>query len=436
MEQYPATSASLQAMLQALETEFDVKAHGSYVIAKLGSAQQFKMTRTRAPQLLVRSLRYQATARIRERAKCEQESARRVQGQIHNLWYVRAMLAPPTIAMESLASMLNTFALKECKNISKGSVASVRDAGAEIVKHLNREEAKQRLQTFLTVGCDGKAIAVFVMHAHDEACMRMRSYDPLLLHSEGMIVAPGNLKLSRAKGSKIQNHVVRLGIGGEMMPWFEEMRPLLKKDAATTATSIINVVAGILNALLSGDLPHDGKLSIIHLVTGDGVNTNEAAARRVLFYFVAQSPLKHRIRYRIVVWKCGSHKANLIVMVAICGCSMSKPIDGNALCGAAVRLFKYLIPAYCDDFGRKLQLLVLDRVTLVHEALVDAGSRRDACLAALYGDSVVPAALCDLLNLDFQVMVHSCPQVLNSHTCEARCSPTCTRLCYGWKRNR
>ena len=66
------------------------------------------------------------------------------------------------------------------------------------------------------------------------------------------------------------------------------------QDGATIATSIAVTVANLLEAISEGAVAAGGKrIRVIHALIGDGVNTNENAAKRILSYFwsVANSPI-------------------------------------------------------------------------------------------------------------------------------------------------
>ena len=79
----------------------------------------------------------------------------------------------------------------------------------------------------------------------------------------------------------------------------------------------------------------------------------------------------------MIVWLCVAHLVNLVVQVAICGKLLQGPINSNALCGACVRLFKYLIKDYFEEFAAAL------RVTMA-EVLAEA---YDGTLPVLFDDA-------------------------------------------------
>eukprot|EP00959_Pyramimonas_sp_CCMP1952_P223050 4663202-Pyramimonas_sp.AAC.1 len=100
--------------------------------------------------------------------------------------------------------------------------------------------------------------------------MRMRSYDPSLSAHPGMRMPAGCGVMRRAKGSKIQNHVMNISFPSGRMDWYTELMALSKKDAVTMATTLILAFEGLLEKMLSGCA--DGILiRVVHLCTGDAV---------------------------------------------------------------------------------------------------------------------------------------------------------------------
>ena len=146
-------------------------------------------------------------------------------------------------------------------------------------------------------------------------------------------------------------------------------------------------------------------LRIIHVITGDAVNTNENAARRVLRYMLTHSD----VQYFMIVIKCGSHQSNLVVMTAVCGGKFNKPSEQCGVAGTCVRFFKYLMPAYSEEFGlslwsyldRELQLVPLSEQT-------PDSIERMRSMVELYGESVIPADVAQLCNCQLGDLKHAC----------------------------
>ena len=72
-----------------------------------------------------------------------------------------------------------------------------------------------------------------------------------------------------------------------------------------------------MTALVKCELNNDIKLWFGHVLVGDGVNTSEAAARRLLARALVE-PLG-QLRYFLAVYKCSSHQANLVAKGAVIG---------------------------------------------------------------------------------------------------------------------
>lgn len=126
-----------------------------------------------------------------------------------------------------------------------------------------------------------------------------------------MALRLGPRKLARGRTSKVLENVVEVVVGDNPQairhPLFVELQPLLRKDAATIATALKSIVVDVLKTRPS-TCP---KMKVIHMVTGDGIATNAAACRR-LFHSLAAD---ERITYRLMVWCCATHQANLVVQV-------------------------------------------------------------------------------------------------------------------------
>lgn len=113
--------------------------------------------------------------------------------------------------------------------------------------------------------------AVALAHMHDEASLRLRS------SSVADAEAP-----SRARSSKVMQHSAMLHFDGQQpLRWYEDLHPLADKRAPTLATSLRKVlvpVAEILGAVLAGQQAGQ-RPWLVHILIGDGVPTNEAAAK-------------------------------------------------------------------------------------------------------------------------------------------------------------
>jgi hypothetical protein len=95
------------------------------------------------------------------------------------------------------------------------------------------------------------------------------------------------------------------------------MEALADKTVATLATSLDGVARRVAQTIADG-LGNDIEPWFIHVLVGDAVATNEAAARR-LYAKAAATPMADGLKYHLVVVKCASHQANLAAKGAAIG---------------------------------------------------------------------------------------------------------------------
>ena len=134
-------------------------------------------------------------------------------------------------------------------------------------------------------------------------------------------------------------------------------------------------------------------MRVIHGLVGDGIFTN-AAATRLLWSWAAAAPVAPH--YRILVFTCSTHAANLVVRAAICDDEQNA--DGSPLVATCVRFFKYLMPEYAAEFVARLRAVVEARLQLRIGAPPPAAVAQWAGLQDLYGKRVIPDSLCSLVN--------------------------------------
>ena len=112
---------------------------------------------------------------------------------------------------------------------------------------------------------------IVLAHMHDEASLRLRCSP----------VADAEAP-SRARSSKVMQHSAMLHFAGqEPLRWYEDLHPLADKRAPTLATSLRKVlvpvaetVGAVVDRQQAGQRPW-----MVHILIGDGVPTNEAAAK-------------------------------------------------------------------------------------------------------------------------------------------------------------
>lgn len=112
---------------------------------------------------------------------------------------------------------------------------------------------------------------VVLAHMHDEASLRLRS------SSVADSTAP-----SRARSSKVMQHSAMLHFAGQQpLRWYEDLHPLADKRAPTLATSLRKVLVPVAETLgpVVGRQEAGQRPWLVHILIGDGVPTNEAAAK-------------------------------------------------------------------------------------------------------------------------------------------------------------
>ena len=139
---------------------------------------------------------------------------------------------------------------------------------------------------------------------------------------------------------------------------------------------------------------------IVHWLVGDGAATNEAAAKIVLAT-IRRRPLPRELVYLLVVVKCANHQANLTVASIVAGRAATVAADSascwgdarKSVCGAVVRLFKFLVSDYEQEFLANLQELVVRRLNArpaSSAAALESQRQRSLNLRSLYGEGVIP----------------------------------------------
>ena len=254
------------------------------------------------------------------------------------------------------------------------------------------------------------------LHVHDEASLRLRSF------AQSDTAAP-----VRSRKSSVQQHAMWLFAGqaaGQQV--FTELDALTNKTAKTLATSLdkaMRLAASVARTgLESAQCRADAPLWFVHVLVGDGIGTNGAAARILLAHAKA-SPVAPGFLYFLMLVKCANHQANRVIggaaegHAALCGarqttavlgspnvalarevCDAPKTAPHRHACGTLVRLFKYLMSDYYSDFLVSLKSHV-GTLEVVTEAVGAAeGDLRAGNLQALYGHGVVPHESRLLLN--------------------------------------
>ena len=306
-------------------------------------------------------------------------------------WIVTAGLSDPRASVRSVAAWCRDFAVDEHFPVSYGSVSQVRDAFGEILLKINRQD----MASYADGLTDG---FLLVRHLHDEATMRLRSDLPAVPAAAGAF---------RGRSSKIQNSVVTLhrNVADAALPVLVELQPLGRKDAPTMATALRAVIDTVVAAVGASQQARSAR--IIHCLVGDGIFTNAAAAQ-LLWSWASAAPVAPQ--YRLLVFTCSTHAANLVVRSAITQDEHTRTgdVDSHPLVATCVRFFKYLMPEYASEFVKNLRAHVDSTLQVLPKAPGAATLKQWDGLQELYGKGVIPDRLRALLNGDPGTLEHWC----------------------------
>jgi hypothetical protein len=213
-----------------------------------------------------------------------------------------------------------------------------------------------------------------------------------------------------------------------------ELHALENKTAAVLATSLHKVTVDVASQALRSFGRND-RPWFVHIVVCDAVAANLKAAA-LLWAWIRSDTSLQGMRYLLFVTRCSSRQANLSIVAAttgrgaVVGCqNTAAPCVGVAVferrravtakgsksphlfvCGAIVRLYKYLVNDDYTEFLSNLsyeasQLQCVDVATHERAASLAKWTR----LGTLYGSGVFPEGLLACLNagLDEWIHVHS-----------------------------
>ena len=145
-----------------------------------------------------------------------------------------------------------------------------------------------------------------LLHVHDEARLRLR-------HKDSATGSP-----SKSRGSSVQGHVLYLR-AGEAAPVdvYRHLEALEHKDAACIATSLeralrdtAKAVAGSVSpGLLRANGGFVENIFFVHILVGDGVSTNQKAAR-FLWAALRETSLHPSMQYLLLTVICANHQAS------------------------------------------------------------------------------------------------------------------------------
>ena len=408
----------------------------------LGDETPKRITRLMNKLCYARRMRDRAETRLRALQKAKEHDAK------HRMTaYVLAKvgLSSPSASARSFADAWSDLVGVGASGCGRTTIGCARDGFSIVVRCLylemleNSSRRSALARSLVAAQCAsvgacarGTPLVVGVaLHFHDEASLRLRSeLDSSRASLPGYVFAP-----SRGRSSKVMQHAVWVEVGsGEprrLVP--TELCALANKSARVVARSLFEVLRTFAACLQAGfgAVSAAEKPWLFHIVVGDGVNTNAAAARILLSW--ALRDLAY-FTYFLFVVKCASHQANLAICSAVTGipavcaaCNSREAIampdslrcradragaagsPHRAVCGVIVRIFKYLVSMYYEEF---LSSLSAHCARLSFTAQTPADAQRAEMwsgLATLYGEGVIPQMLLACLNSGLDSWTHSLP---------------------------
>ena len=391
---YQAIRQAIDTLRTALDAEFDVRSIGYHA----ANSSRPVVSRKR----LQNQRDYQIVCRKRAEAKLKAAVSEKIAGRIQHQWFMQAILANPNVPARTLDQWFENFPTSETRMVSATYIGAVRDAWAEELKCMNAGAVTRysaELGQFSAL-LPSDSATVFVQHIHDEAPMRFRSWNA------GLFV-----RRLRGRSSKVQNNCMAIFIAGKVVDWLAELQPVAQKNGATIAACLIANMSSVINAIAAARGTTWSRARIIHLLIGDGVNTNENAAKRLWRYYQENTKWGGlKLKYHLIAIRCSSHQVNLVVVVAICGELLLNAVERNSICANATRLYKYLIRDYLEEFSANLKQHIADTMRVVgpdDPLVVDGLGRAKALqLQALYGCDTLPDDLLEVFNAGVSQWVH------------------------------
>ena len=317
-------------------------------------------------------------------------------------WLLRVILAAPNVSGRALGESFTALVGSDRKMIHRDSIKSIRAAFLEMWKDLvfstvrsfideqcraagrdaaatgasttptrtavATRSARAPSRTSAATGASGAFVGVFMSHVQDEAELRLLSSDPSTRFGLPR----------RSRISKAQQHCVQISCEGTTWDMPIELEALADKSAATLATSFEKLLLTMLRNLVRCRHEHDSgshrrpEVWFVHAIIGDGIATNEAAAKILLAIALKHREVTQRVRYFMLLGKCGTHQAALSARSAVIGrvaaTAAAAAGEGNEfefVTATSVRLFKYVVPQYYDDLAKSAEQWISANVTAV-----------------------------------------------------------------------
>ena len=419
----PKTTEALQSLRAAVEEEMPVR-RTKHAVATLPTRKRKRAyvrcvdtpgNRERKHEQRARRL---AGDNEKLRAKLASHTAAKAGGHfVAPDWMVRVFLSTPSANARGLAKAFTEVVGMDAPTISRQSISRIRDAWVEMYKPMvykigaDRVAAAEAIARRLRIDF----VPVFFQQVQDEADIKLRSE----LEKAFRI-------LSRSRASKVQQSACTLFDMHGSLDFPTELEALGDKTAATLATSferLLRLVASmVISPATCDDAPRPAPrgsallpaaqaapdIWLIHILVGDGIATNNAAAKR-LWACVCDRSLGPRIRYLLVVIVCGTHQAGLAAKSAVVGraAAVARGKLHVDIIGVSVRLYKYLINDYYEEFVFSVNEWVVRDLVVLPATSGDASSHaRTVKMQTLYTEHVLPRTMLALWNNGLDRLEH------------------------------
>ena len=334
-------------------------------------------------------------------------------------WLVRVFLSRPNASARSLEQGFGDIIGSDVHTVSRPRMNIIRDAWVELYKPMVLSAGASLVAS--TVGfakCVRKSAfaPLFLVQIQDEADIRLRS-----AHARDGPTIP-----SRSRSSKVQQSVLTIHGSGEQVVRIPcELEALGDKTAATLATSFERLLRYVAAGIFTQPQAEGGLVQpraalavpevwAFHILIGDGIATNEAAAK-ILWTCMQLQPLAPGTRYFLAVLKCATHQTGLTAKSSVVGRAAATGAGESelykAITGVATRLFKFVINDYFEEFVFSVREWVCaDLLVQPAEAGEDLAATGAAkALQRLYTEHVVPDAMLSLWNQGLGSMRHRLP---------------------------
>ena len=389
---WPHTVEAMRRLQTALDLEFPAAARGVKRRLRLYEPRKHYQRALRLKK---------ANTALREQLAKVTESKSKNSNFLSPEWLLRVFLSMPAVSARGMAHSFRDVVGSDFNTVSRTSIGKVRDVWVEMYKPMVLKVAADRAAVAIGAAKAARAIFVplYLVLVQDEAEIRLRSREGL----EGIAIP------RRSRASKVQQNIVEMAFPAGSMNIPTELEALGDKTAGTLATCFERLLREITASVLPPPQPQADDQSqaadqpekwLFNILVGDGIATNEAAAK-LLWSCIKERGLGPGIRYFLLVIKCATHQVGLTAKSAVIG--RAAEVAGGTLhehiAGVCVRLYKYLICDYYDEFASAAHDYVSRFLeVLPHSEADPAATGAMARMQKMYTTHVIPDELVALWN--------------------------------------